>query len=124
MRCAAPLEECRTTNMSACIAERLSTVSSSVSPLVEDDAAMFRLMTSAESRFAAISYVVRVRVEGSKKRLKTDLPSRSGSFASPLSCGFRIGEPQGEFALRVARQAQELAVRHGERRAGVLRGDR
>src|SRR6266851_5470664 len=66
--------------MSACIAERLSTVSSRVSPLVEDDTVIFRLMTSAERRFAAISKVVRVRVEASKSRLNTDLPRRSGTF--------------------------------------------
>src|SRR5260221_9955249 len=156
---AAPLEECRTTNMSAYIAERLSTVSSRVSPLVEDDTAMFRLMTSADKRFAAISNVVRVRVEASKNRLNTDLPRRSSTFftsrsvtpmkdaavsrictrtsrgkpsivrrccsvPSPLSCGFRIGEPQEEFAVLVAHQAQELARRHRKRRAHVLRGDR
>src|SRR5256885_9704386 len=66
--------------MSAYIAERLSTVSSRVSPLVDDDTTMFRLMTSADRRFAAISKVVRVRVEASKNRLNTDLPRRSGTF--------------------------------------------
>src|SRR6266852_795675 len=156
---AAPLEECRTTNISAYIAERLSTVSSSVSPLVEDDTPIFRLMTSADRRFAAISKVVRVRVEASKNRLNTDLPRRSGTFftsrsvtpmkdaavssmcrrtsrgspsivsrcwsvPSPLSCGFRIGESQEEFAVLVARQAQEFACRHRKRGAHVLRGDR
>src|SRR5712691_252464 len=82
---AAPLEECRTTNISAYIAERLSTVSSSVSPLVEDDTPIFRLMTSADKRFAAISKVVRVRVEASKNRLNTDLPRRSGTFFTSRS---------------------------------------
>src|SRR5499427_1292136 len=159
MRCAAPLDECRTTNMSACIAERLSTVSSSVSPLVEEDTAMLRLMTSAERRLAAISNVVRVRVEGSKNRLNTDLPRRSGTFLtsrsvtpmkeaavsrtcsstsrgspsmvsrccsdpSPLSCGFRIRQAQGEFTALVARKAQELSGGDRERGADVLRGDR
>src|SRR6266849_82254 len=85
IRWAAPLEECRTTNMSAYIAERLSTVSSRVSPLVEDDTVMFRLMTSADRRFAAISKVVRVRVEASKNRLNTDLPRRSGTFFTSRS---------------------------------------
>src|SRR5580765_1732514 len=85
IRWAAPLEECRTTNMSAYIAERLSTVSSRVSPLVEDDTAMFRLITSADKRFAAISKVVRVRVDGSKNRLKIDLPRRSGTFFTSRS---------------------------------------
>src|SRR3954468_6035952 len=71
--------------MSAFIATRLSMVSSSVSPLVVDDTAMFRLMTSAERRLAAISNVVRVRVEGSKKRLNTLLPRRSGTFFTSRS---------------------------------------
>src|SRR6267142_6627516 len=159
MRCAAPLEECLTTNMSACIADRFATVSRSDSPFVCDETAMFRLMTSAERRFAAISKVVRVRVEGSKNRLNTDLPRRSGTFftsrsatpmndaavsrickstprgspsmvsrcwsvPSPLSCGFRIGQSQGEMAAFVACQPQELAGRHRQRGADVLRGDR
>src|SRR6266436_2436493 len=85
IRWAAPLEECRTTNMSAYIAERLSTVSSMVSPLVEDDTVMFRLMTSAERRFAAISNVVRVRVEGSKNRLNTLLPRSNDTFFTSRS---------------------------------------
>src|SRR6266446_1753570 len=85
IRWAAPLEECRTTTMSAYIAERLSTVSRRVSPLVEDDTTMFRLMTSADRRFAAISKVVRVRVEASKNRLNTDLPRRSGTFFTSRS---------------------------------------
>src|SRR6478736_5704200 len=71
--------------MSACIAERFATVSSSDSPFVCDDTAMFRLMTSAERRFAAISNVVRVRVEGSKNRLKTLFPRRIGTFLTSRS---------------------------------------
>src|SRR6185369_7265250 len=71
--------------MSAFIATRLSTVSSSVSPLLVDEKPMFRLMTSAESRFAAISNVVRVRVEFSKKRLNTERPRRSGTFFTSRS---------------------------------------
>ena len=59
--------------MSAFIATRLSTVSSSVSPLLVDDTPMLRLITSADSRLAAISNVVRVRVEFSKNRLNTEL---------------------------------------------------
>src|SRR6185295_18412490 len=159
MRNGAPDEACRTTKMSACMAERFATVSSSDSPLVADDTAMFRLMTSAERRLAAISNVVRVRVEGSKNRLKTDLPRKSGTFftsrsvtpmkdaavsrmctrtsrgspsivsrcwsvPSPLSCGFRIGESQEEFAALVARQAQKLACGNRKRGADVLRRDR
>jgi hypothetical protein len=75
----------RTTNMSACMAERLSMVSNSDSPLLADDAWMFRLMTSADRRFDAISNVVRVRVEFSKNRLKTLLPRISGTFLTSRS---------------------------------------
>src|SRR5689334_19321628 len=71
--------------MSACIADRLATVSSSDSPFVCDETAIFRLITSADRRFAAISKVVRVRVEGSKNRLKTLLPRRSGTFFTSRS---------------------------------------
>src|SRR6266850_8304787 len=85
IRNGAPEALWRTTKMSACIAERFATVSSSDSPLVADDTVMFRLMTSAESRLAAISNVVRVRVEGSKKRLNTLLPRRSGTFFTSRS---------------------------------------
>jgi hypothetical protein len=38
------------------------------------------LMVSAESRLAAISKEVRVRVEARKKRLMTVLPRRVGTF--------------------------------------------
>jgi hypothetical protein len=71
--------------MSASIATRLSTVSSSVSPLDVDDAPMLRLITSADSRLAAISNVVRVRVEFSKNRLNTALPRSSGTFLTSRS---------------------------------------
>src|SRR5688572_3077204 len=85
MRNGAPEEAWRTTKMSACIAERLATVSSSDSPFDCEDTAMLRLMTSAERRFAAISKVVRVRVEGSKNRLNTLLPRKSGTFFTSRS---------------------------------------
>ena len=62
------------------MAERLSTVSRSVSPLDWEDAAILRLTTSADSRLAAISKVVWVRVLGSKKRLNMDFPRSSGTF--------------------------------------------
>src|SRR5438128_8454311 len=85
MRNGAPEEAWRTMKMSACIADRFATVSRRDSPLLWDETAMFRLMTSAERRFAAISKVVRVRVEGSKKRLKTLLPRSSGTFFTSRS---------------------------------------
>src|SRR5687767_1776203 len=85
IRKGAPEDSCRTTKMSACIAERLATVSSSDSPLVADDTVMLRLITSADRRLAAISKVVRVRVEGSKNRLNTLLPRSSGTFFTSRS---------------------------------------
>ena len=85
MRCGAPDCAWRTTKMSASIATRLSTVSSSVSPFDVDDAPMLRLITSADRRFAAISNVVRVRVEFSKNRLNTALPRSSGTFFTSRS---------------------------------------
>ena len=46
---------------------------------------MLRLITSAESRFAAISNVVRVRVEFSKNKLNTALPRNNGTFFTSRS---------------------------------------
>ena len=60
-------------------------VSSSDSPLVADERAMSSVMTSADSRVAAMSNVVRVRVEFSKNRLKTLLPRSSGTFLTSRS---------------------------------------
>src|SRR3990167_1892586 len=85
IRYGAPEEPWRTTKMSACIADRLATVSRSDSPLVCEDSAMLRLITSAERRLAAISKVVRVRVEGSKNRLNTLLPRSSGTVFTSRS---------------------------------------
>ena len=59
---------------------RLSMVSSSDSPLEVDEVLMLRFTTSADSRVAAISKVVRVRVESSKNRLNTERPRSSGTF--------------------------------------------
>ena len=78
--CAAPLSECLTTNISACIATKLSIKSSRLSPLLWDEVAISKLTTSADSLFAAISKVVRVLVLFSKKRLNTDLPRNTGTF--------------------------------------------
>ena len=46
---------------------------------------MLRLMTSADRRLAAISNVVRVRVEFSKNRLNTALPRSNGTFFTSRS---------------------------------------
>src|SRR6476620_1469132 len=80
--------------MSACIAARFATVSSTVSPLVAEEILIARLSTSADSRLAAISKVVRVRVEGSKKRLNTVFPRRSGTFFTS-----RWVTPTNDFAV-------------------------
>jgi hypothetical protein len=64
-------------------------VSSSVSPLAVELRAMSRLMTSALSRLAAISKVVRVRVLFSKNRLNTLLPRSSGTFLTSRSLTLR-----------------------------------
>src|SRR6266851_1309334 len=85
MRYGAPAELWRTTKMSACMADKFATVSSSDSPFDCEDTAMLRLMTSAERRLAAISKVVRVRVDGSKNRLNTLLPRNSGTFFTSRS---------------------------------------
>lgn len=69
-----------TTDRSTCIASRVYTVSSIDSPLLVDIREALRLITSADSRLAAISKVVRVRVLGSKNRLTTVLPRSKGTF--------------------------------------------
>ena len=58
-------------------------VSSNVSPLLVLDWAIAKLITSADKRLAAISNVVRVRVEFSKNKLNTDVPVN----VCHLSCG-------------------------------------
>src|SRR5471030_1782759 len=66
--------------MSAAMASRLRRVSSRVSPLLADDVDTFRVITSADRRWAASSKVVRVRVEFSKNTLHTVLPRSNGTF--------------------------------------------
>src|SRR5688500_357133 len=65
---------------SGCIASRFSAVSRIVSPLVTLEDETLILTASADSRFAASSNDVRVRVEFSKKRFITVLPRRVGTF--------------------------------------------
>ncbi len=55
-------------------------VSSRLSPLDADEAGTSSVTTSADSRLAAISKVVRVRVEASKNSSTTVLPRSSGTF--------------------------------------------
>ena len=65
---------------SGAIASRLRAVSMSDSPFVTDDDEADMFTASAESRLAAISNDVRVRVEDSKKKLMTVLPRSVGTF--------------------------------------------
>src|SRR5919108_4995949 len=111
MRNGAPEYSWRTMKMSACIAERFATVSSSDSPLVCDDTVMFRLMTSADRRLAAISKVVRVRVEGSKKRLKTLLPRRSGTFFTSRSVTPTNDSAVSRICARISRGSPSMERR-------------
>src|SRR3954452_10471444 len=70
----------RTTMMSAPMASMFLAVSMKVSPLDRLEALAEKSWVSAESRLAARLKLVRVRVEFSKKRLKTILPMRAGTF--------------------------------------------
>jgi hypothetical protein len=89
--------------MSAAIADRLAMVSSSDSPLAVDEREMSRLITSADSRVAAISKVVRVRVEFSKNRLKTLLPRSSGTFLTSRSLTLTKVEARSRMSTSVSR---------------------
>src|SRR3954471_12414453 len=111
MRNGAPAEAWRTTKISACMAERLATVSRSDSPLVCDETAMFRLMTSADRRLAAISKVVRVRVEGSKKRLNTLLPRSSGTFLTSRSVTPAKDSAVSRICVRISRGRPSMESR-------------
>ncbi len=68
------------TMQSGAIASRFRAVSSRVSPLVTLEVETLTLTASADRRLAAISKEVRVRVEGSKKRLMTVRPRSAGTF--------------------------------------------
>ena len=75
-RLTAPDSLWRTTIASGRMAFSVIAVSSSVSPLRTEEVATSMLMTSAPSRLAATSKLVRVRVEFSKNRLMTVRPDR------------------------------------------------
>ena len=89
-RCGAPEAGWRITTASAPIASRVSAVSFSDSPLDSDEPFAAKLMTSADSRLAAASKEMRVRVESSKKRLTTVRPRSAGSFLIGRSASERI----------------------------------
>ena len=70
----------RTTITSAPIASMFLAVSMNVSPLERLETLAVKSWVSAESRLAARLKLVRVRVEFSKKRLKTIRPWSAGTF--------------------------------------------
>src|SRR5271157_5440450 len=79
-KCGAPGVGWRTTITSAPIASMFLSVSMNVSPLERLEALVEKSWVSAESRLAARLKLVCVRVEFSKKRLKTMRPWSAGTF--------------------------------------------
>ena len=81
------------TTASAPMACSVSAVSLSDSPLDTLEPLAEKLMTSADSRLAAVSNEMRVRVESSKNRLTTVRPRSVGSFliSRRLRRGHRAG---------------------------------
>ena len=75
-----PLEEWRITIASAPIACNVNAVSFSDSPFATLDPLALKLITSADSRLAASSKLIRVRVEFSRKKLTTVRPRSAGTF--------------------------------------------
>src|SRR5262249_39827503 len=73
-KCGAPEAACRMMIASGRIAASVFKVSTSDSPLDTLEAEAVMEMASAPRRFAAISKLVRVRVEGSKNKLTTMRP--------------------------------------------------
>jgi hypothetical protein len=72
---------------------------------------MLRLITSAERRFAAISKVVRVRVEFSKNRLKTLLPRSNGTFFTSRSATVVNGSARSRIASSISRDSPSSVMR-------------
>ena len=79
-KCGAPEAECRITITSGRIADSVFSVSTSDSPLERLEPWAWMETVSAPSRLAAISKLVRVRVEASKNRLTIVLPRNVSSF--------------------------------------------
>ena len=79
-RCPAPDAECRMITASAPIACKVCAVSLSDSPLLMLEPFEEKLITSADSRLAAASKEILVRVESSAKRFTIVRPRKVGSF--------------------------------------------
>ena len=89
MRLGTPATLWRTMTASGSIASSVIAVSRMLSALVRLDEDGEKLTTSAESRLPAISKLVRVRVEDSKKRFTSVRPRSVGTFFTsrrPTSC--------------------------------------
>lgn len=99
----APEALCRITTPSAPIAASVCAVSLRLSPFETLEPLALKLMTSAESRFAAASNEMRVRVESSKKRLTTVLPRRVGSFFTSRFCTSAMSSAMSSSAIASAR---------------------
>src|SRR5579885_1312056 len=82
-KCGAPDAEWRMTIASGRIAASVFSVSTSDSPLETLDACAVIEMVSAPRRLAAISKLVRVRVDASKNRFTTMRPRSRSSFPRP-----------------------------------------
>ena len=85
-RYGAPEDWCRTTTASTPIAWSVCAVSLRLSPFDTLEPLAEKLSTSADSRFAAVSKLIRVRVESSKNRLITVRPRSVGSFLISRDC--------------------------------------
>ena len=106
-RCAAPEAGCRITTASAPIAWSVIAVSLSDSPLLKLEPFAEKLITSAESRFAAASKEIRVRVESSANRFTIVRPRNVGSF----------------FTAPSLTRANSVAVSRIEIASGLLRSE-
>ncbi len=119
-RCGAPEAPCRMTTPSAPIASRVSAVSFRLSPLDTLDPFAEKLITSADSRSAAASNEIRVRVESSKNRLTTVRPRSVGSFLMerPTICASSSAVSRTSSASSFVRSAAEIRwrfIRHPRR---------
>ena len=77
-----PLVLCRTTNAATPIALTVSMVSFKLSPLFTLDVDTLKVIVSADRRLAAVSKLIRVRVESSKNKLTIVRPLSAGTFGT------------------------------------------
>ena len=77
-----PLVLWRTTNAATPMALTVSTVSRRLSPLLTLDVDTLKVIVSADKRLAAVSKLMRVRVESSKNKLTTVRPINAGTLGT------------------------------------------